>query len=494
MTGPETLRAPAEPLGADRGGGGGRVAGVYLIGICGTAMATLAAMLKRQGLRVRGSDAHAWPPMDRFLAAQGITPLPGYDAGHLTGDEDVVVIGNAVSRGNPEVEAVLARRMRYVSLPEMVRERFLWNARPIVVAGTHGKTTTTSMTAWALVEAGADPGFLAGGIPRNFGASYRLGGGDLFVIEGDEYDSAFFDKTAKFLKYLPFVAVVGNLEFDHADVYPDLAALRLAFRRFVALVPANGRVLLGHDDAGARGLRDAAHCRVETFGLGAGADWRAAGVEHGADRTRFDVLRGGEAVARVELPMIGAFNVRNALAAVAAGAAVGVPPAASAAALGGFAGVRRRLELRGSGRGVAVYDDFAHHPTAVRETLAALRAAAGGGRVWAVFEPRSATSCRRIFQAAYAEALAGADEVLVAPVFRTSLPAAERLSETRLVADLTAAGTRARHLGTMEAIGDAIVGEARPGDRVVLMSNGDFGGLRESLCRRLGARPAPADA
>ncbi|MYH28596.1 MAG: UDP-N-acetylmuramate:L-alanyl-gamma-D-glutamyl-meso-diaminopimelate ligase [Acidobacteria bacterium] len=466
---------------------------VYFIGICGTAMATLAAMLKRQGMQVRGSDADAYPPMDRFLAAEGITPWLGYDADHLTDDIDVVVIGNAVSRGNPEVEAVLARRMRYVSLPEMVRERFLWKSRPIVVAGTHGKTTTTSMTAWALVASGTDPGFLVGGIPRNFGASYRLGAGDLFVIEGDEYDSAFFDKTAKFLKYLPFVAVVGNLEFDHADIYPDLAALRLAFRRFLALVPSNGRVLLGSDDAGARELHDAAHCPVETFGLDAGADWRAVDVEHGAERTRFDVVFRDEVAARVDLPLIGAFNVRNALAAVAAGAAVGVSPDASASALRSFTGVRRRLELRGVGKGVAVYDDFAHHPSAVRETVAALRAAVAGGRVWAVFEPRSATSCRRIFQAAYAEALAGADEVIVAPVFRSALPPEERLSEARLVADLVAAGTRARHLPTIDAIGDAIVGEARAGDRVVLMSNGDFGGLRETLCRRFGEPAAPAD-
>jgi len=467
---------------------------VHFIGICGTAMATLAAMLKHRGMRVGGSDAHAYPPMDSFLAGQGITPLLGYDPDHLTDDIDIVVIGNAVSRGNPEVEAVLARRIRYVSLPEMVRERFLWDARPIVVAGTHGKTTTTSMIAWVLVEAGVDPSFLVGGIPRNFDASYRLGGGGLFVIEGDEYDSAFFDKTAKFLKYLPFVAIVGNLEFDHADIYPDLAALRLAFRRLLALVPANGRVLLGHDDAGARALGDAAHCAVETFGIDAGADWRAGGVERGPERTRFDVVHRDKPVARVDLPLIGAFNVRNALATVAAGAAVGVSPDAAAAALGSFAGVRRRLDLRGVGRGVAVYDDFAHHPTAVRETVAALQAASADGRLWAVFEPRSATSCRRVFQQAYAEALAGADEVLVAPVFRSALPAAERLSETQLVADLLAAGTPARHLETIEAIGDTIVGEARAGDRIVLMSNGDFGGLRESLCRRLGASSTPADA
>ena len=452
-------------------------------------MATLAAMLKRQGLQVRGSDAHAYPPMDGFLAAQGITPLLGYDAAHITGDIDVVVIGNAVSRGNPEVEAVLDRRMRYVSLPEMLRERFLWGRRPIVVAGTHGKTTTTSMTAWALVAAGAEPGFLIGGIPRNFDASFRLGGSDLFVIEGDEYDSAFFDKTAKFLKYLPFVAVVGSLEYDHADIYPDVEALRLAFRRFLTLVPRNGRVLIGADDAGARALGAVAHCRVETFGLDAAADWQAVDVEYGAERTRFDVRHRGGPVTRVDLPMLGAFNVRNALAAVAAGAAVGVAPGVSAAALGAFRGVRRRLELSGVGRGVAVYDDFAHHPTAVRETLAALRATSPAGRIWAVFEPRSATSCRRVFQAAYAEALAAADAVVIAPVFRASLPDDVRLSEAQLVADLAAAGTPARHLGSIAAIAETIDREARAGDLVVLMSNGDFGGLRDRLRDRLGGTP-----
>ena len=468
---------------------------VHLIGICGTAMATVAVLLKERGLDVRGSDEHAYPPMSELLAGHGIRPLEGYRAEHIADDLDLVVVGNAVSRGNAEVEAVLDRRMRYCSLPEIVREEFLWRARPIVVAGTHGKTTTSFMTAWALAEAGADPGFLIGGVSRDFGTSGRLGaGGGPFVIEGDEYDSAFFDKTAKFLKYLPFVAVVGNLEFDHADIYPDLAALRLAFRRFLALVPSNGRVLLGCDDAGARELQAAAPCPVETFGLDAGADWRAVDVEHGADRTRFDVTFRGAAAARVDLPLIGAFNVRNALAAVAAGAAVGVSPDASASALRDFTGVRRRLELRGVGRGVVVYDDFAHHPSAVRETVAAVRAAMAGGRVWAVFEPRSATSCRRVFQAAYAEALAAADEVIVAPVFRSALPVEERLSVTQLVDDLVAAGTRARHLPTMDAIGDAIVGEARAGDRVVLMSNGDFGGLRETLCRRLGTPPAPADA
>ena len=459
---------------------------VHLIGVCGTAMATLAAMLKQRGWIVTGSDAQAYPPMDQFLASQGIVPRIGYDATHVPADIDLAVIGNAVSRGNPEVEAVLERRVRYASLAETIRDHFLWGRRAIVIAGTHGKTTTTSMTAWALVNAGADPGFLVGGVPRNFDAGYRLGASDLFVIEGDEYDSAYFDKTAKFLKYLPFVAVVGSLEFDHADIYGDLDALTLAFRRFVGLVPRNGRLLLGADDAGARALANAAHCPVETFGLADDADWRAADLDYQPDRTAFDVRHAGTTVARVELPLLGAFNVRNALAAIAAGAAAGVAPDRLAAALGTFRGVRRRLELSGAGRGVSLYDDFAHHPTAVRETVAALRATAPSGRIWVLFEPRSATSCRRVFQADYAAGLAGADEVLIAPVYRTTIPADRRLDPARLAADLTASGTRARHVESINAMGVLVENETRAGDVVVLMSNGDFGGLRERLRERLG--------
>ncbi len=459
---------------------------VHLIGVCGTAMATLAAMLQEQGCSVTGSDAQAYPPMDQFLASQGIVPQIGYDAAHVTDDIDLAVIGNVVSRGNPEVEAVLERRIRYASLPETVRERFLWGRRPIVVAGTHGKTTTTAMTAWALLSAGADPGFLVGGVPRNFDAGYHLGRSDLFVIEGDEYDSAYFDKTAKFLKYVPFVAIVGSLEFDHADIYADLDALALAFRRLVALVPGNGRLLLGADDPGAGKLADHAHCPVETFGLGPDADWRADGIDYRSDRTVFDVRHGGATVARVTLPLLGAFNVRNALAAVAAGAAVGVSAVALAGALATFRGVRRRLERSGVGGGVTIYDDFAHHPTAVRQTLAALRATSPPGRIWALFEPRSATSCRRLFQADYAAALAGADQVVIAPVHRAGIPAGERLDTRQLAADLTASGTPARQAASVDAIAALVADEARAGDVVVLMSNGDFGGLRDRLRARLG--------
>ncbi len=447
-------------------------------------MASLAAMLKETGYDVRGSDSDIYPPMDRFLEEQGISPLLGYDASHITEDIDVVVIGNAVSRGNPEVETVLEKRLRYVSLPEMLRESFLWRQKPIVVAGTHGKTTTTSMIAWSLVQAGADPSFLIGGIPQNFDVSFRLGQGRSFVIEGDEYDSAFFDKTAKCLKYLPDIAVVGNVEFDHDDIYEDVGSLRLTFRRFLNLVPGNGLVLLGADDEEALALKAYATAPVETFGLNSGADWRAVDVIFEKDVTTFKVLHNNSVVADVKLPLLGAFNVRNALAAVAVSGAMEISPDRCAEALGAFRGVRRRLELRGTARGISVFDDFAHHPTAIRETLGALRAK-GSGRIRAVFEPRSATSCRKVFQTAFAEALALADDVVVAPVFRTSIPYEERLSVRDLVDDLRGGGTCAYAASTLQDVCEHIVGTSESGDVVVLMSNGEFGGLHSEILGRI---------
>ena len=399
---------------------------VHLIGICGTAMATLAAMLKEQGDDVGGSDQHVYPPMSDFLAARGIPCRDGFAASHIAADVDVVVVGNAVSRGNPEVEAVLDRGLRYRSLPEMVRETWLWDRRTIVVAGTHGKTTTSSLIAWLLTEGGHDPSFLIGGVTGNFDSSYRLGRGREFVIEGDEYDSAFFDKTAKFLKYLPDIAVVGNLEFDHADVYADFEAIRLAVRRFVTLLPRRGLLLVGADSPAALEAGAGALCPVESFGLSREAVWRASEVEPGPEGTAFTVEHRGSAVGRVRLPLIGSFNVRNALAAFAVARAVGLEPPGVGAAIGRFAGVRRRLEVRGRERGVTVYDDFAHHPTAVRETLSGLRAAFPSRRIWALFEPRSATACRRVFQDAFADAFGDADETIVWRVYRSMLPAAER--------------------------------------------------------------------
>jgi len=462
---------------------------IHLIGVCGTAMATLAALLKARGHRVGGSDQNVYPPMSDFLVAQGIPAASGYDARHITADLDLVVVGNAISRGNPELEAVLDRKIRYCSLPEALREHFLWGARSIVLAGTHGKTTTTALTAWLLTGGGLDPSMLVGGIALNFGdggSSYRLGAGRDFVLEGDEYDSAFFDKTAKFLKYLPEVAVIGNLEFDHADIYPDLDAVVTAFGRLVNLVPREGLLLLGADSPDARALARSAVSPVQTFGLSPDATWQADDIEHRDGRTHFAVRRSGAPFGRFESPLLGAHNVRNALAALAVGAHVGLGPDAMADALRAFRGIRRRLETVGVASGVTVLDDFAHHPTAVYETLAALRVGYPGRRLWAVFEPRSASSCRRVFQDAFARAFGAADEVIIAAVFRSTLPEPERLSATRLVEDLEARGEHARYIPAVPDIVQTIVAEHREGDVVVLMSNGAFGGIHQRLLRALG--------
>ena len=463
---------------------------IHLIGICGTAMATLAAMLKRKGLDVRGSDADVYPPMSDFLAAEGIPVFSGYRAEQITSELDLVIVGNAISRGNPELEEVLDRKIRYCSLPEAIREHFLWGARSIVIAGTHGKTTTTSLTGWVLTDGGADPSVLVGGIARNFGehgSSYRMGGGRDFVIEGDEYDSAFFDKTAKFLKYLPDIAVINNVEFDHADIYADMDAVTTAFARLVRLVPRKGLLLIGADSPAAQALASRAVSRLQTFGTSPGLDWQAHDLEAEAGSTRFRVRHKGEHFGEFTVPLLGAHNVRNALAAIAVATEVGIDPTRIHDALRRFAGVKRRLEVSGVADGVTVYDDFAHHPTAVAETLNGLRAAQPSARIWAVFEPRSASSCRRIFQAEFARAFGAADEVLIAPVFRSTLPEDERLSVSELVSDLRCSGQSAHAPASLDEIVTTIVREHRPGDLVVLMSNGGFGGIHGKLLAALSA-------
>jgi UDP-N-acetylmuramate: L-alanyl-gamma-D-glutamyl-meso-diaminopimelate ligase len=460
---------------------------MHFIGICGTAMATLAAMLKARGHDVQGSDHAVYPPMSDFLAREAIRVLDGYDAAHITPEIDLVVVGNAISRGNPELEEVLDRKIRYVSLPEAVRDHFLWQSRSIVIAGTHGKTTTTALAGWLLTAGGLDPSVLVGGIAHNFEGSYRLGSGRDFVIEGDEYDSAFFDKTAKFLKYLPDIVVVGNLEYDHADIYPDMDALRTAFRRLLTIVPRRGRVLLGADSPEAAALAANARGRVETFGIDGTADWRATAVEPVAGKMRFEVSHGDQPFGSFESPLVGVHNVRNALAAIAVGASVGLSAAEMRKGLAAFAGVRRRLERRGEARGVTVFDDFAHHPTAILETLRAVRASYPDRRVWAIFEPRSATSCRRVFQDDFARAFSesGADEILLPAVFRASLPEDERLSVERLVDDIVHAGGHARYVPKVDDIVKIVVDEARDGDLVVVMSNGGFDGIHDKLLTAL---------
>jgi UDP-N-acetylmuramate: L-alanyl-gamma-D-glutamyl-meso-diaminopimelate ligase len=466
----------------------------HFIGIAGTAMATLAAMLKARGVDVQGSDHGVYPPMSDFLAREGIRTFDAYRSGQITPEIDTVIVGNAISRGNPELEEVLDRKIRFQSLPEAIREHFLWNARSVVVAGTHGKSTTAALTAWLLTACGRDPSLLVGAIAVNFDSSYRLGGGREFVIEGDEYDSAFFDKTAKFLKYLPDIAIVGNLEYDHADIYPDMESLRTAFRRFVNLVPRNGRLVLGADSPEALALAPAARSVVVTFGEAPAADWRAAEIRPEAEHITFELTVQGSPEGHVRVPLHGRHNVRNVLAAMAAGHAAGLTVDEMRRALLEFRGVRRRLERRGTARGVAVFDDFAHHPTAILETLRAVRWSWPDRRIWAIFEPRSATSCRRVFQQDFARAFAesGADEVVLASIFRTTLPQDQRLDVDALVDDVTSQGTRARHVGEVDDIVRTVAAEAREGDVVVVMSNGGFGGIHEKLLAAL-AQPAPSE-
>jgi UDP-N-acetylmuramate: L-alanyl-gamma-D-glutamyl-meso-diaminopimelate ligase len=459
---------------------------VHLSGVCGTAMASLAGLLREQGHAVTGSDQDVYPPMSTQLEALGVPVLSPYAEANVPEDADLVVIGNALSRGNPEVELVLDRRLRHTSLPALVAEQFLRPRRSLVVAGTHGKTTTSGLLAFLLDRAGLAPSFLIGGVPNDFGRSYRLGQGAHFVIEGDEYDSAFFDKRPKFVHYLPTTAVIGNVEFDHADVYPDLAAVQTAFVRLLQVIPRGGLLVAGTESPALAPILPQARCRVESFGLHAEADWRAVDVRPLDGGSRFRLVRQGRDEGEFVVPMAGVHNVRNALAALAVAAEAGAEPAALREALGAFRGVKRRLELRGEVQGVAVYDDFAHHPTAVAATLAALRPPSGGGRLVAVFEPRSYTSRTRVFQDDFARAFAAADRVYVAAAHLPGkVPEAQRLCEADLVSAIGRQGGDAVFLPTVEAIVASLAAELQPGDRVAILSNGGFGGIHEKLLRAL---------
>ncbi len=467
---------------------------IHLSAVCGTAMASLAGLLREQGHEVTGSDQDVYPPMSTQLASIGIPILSPYAEANVPADADLVVIGNALSRGNPEVEAVLERRQRFTSAAALLGEEFLRPRRSLVVAGTHGKTTTTSLLAFLLHEAGLEPSFLIGGVPVDFDRSYRIGRGPHFVVEGDEYDCAFFDKRPKFVHYLPNVAILGNVEFDHADIYPDLAAVQLAFTRLLLMVPRDGLVVAGTESPALVELLGRAPCRVETFGLHDAADWRATQVRSGADGARFRLVVRGEDRGEVRLALAGDHNVRNALAALAVAVAEGVPLERARSALAGFRGVRRRLELRGVARGVTVYDDFAHHPTAVAATLSALRAQ-GEGRLVAVFEPRSYTSRTRVFQAEFARAFAAADRVIVSAAHLPGkVPEGQRLSEQDLVDGIRGAGVRADFVASVPEIVADLVASLRPGDRVAILSNGGFGGIHDKLLAALSAVDAAPES
>jgi UDP-N-acetylmuramate: L-alanyl-gamma-D-glutamyl-meso-diaminopimelate ligase len=463
---------------------------VHLSAVCGTAMGSLAGLLKARGHDVTGSDQDVYPPMSDQLAALGVPIRSPYREENVPADADMVVLGNALSRGNPEVEVVLDRKQRLNSMPALLAEEFLRDRTSVVVAGTHGKTTTTSMLSFLLTRGELDPSFLIGGVPVDEGRSWRLGGGEHFVVEGDEYDSAFFDKRPKFVHYRPDLAVLGNVEFDHADIYPDLDAVKLAFLRLLQVIPRRGRLIAGIDSPLAAELARSAFCAVTTFGFDEAAEWRAVDAGPAEEGWRFQLVRGGrdEGVFSVRLP--GEHNVRNALAALATASAVGVDLERSRTALAEFRGVKRRLEVRGVVGGISVYDDFAHHPTAVRETLKALRRVVGSGRLVAVFEPRSYTSRTRVFQEDFARALSGADLAVVASAhLPAKVPADQRVSERDLVNAIADSGGQGRFVEHVDEIVTVLAGELRRGDHVVVLSNGGFGGIHDKLLAALSGRP-----
>jgi UDP-N-acetylmuramate: L-alanyl-gamma-D-glutamyl-meso-diaminopimelate ligase len=455
---------------------------VHFAGICGTAMAATAAAMKDKGFSVTGSDQNAYPPMSVFLAERGIEVKAGYSELNLKHKPDLVVIGNALSRGNPEIETVIERKMRYCSLPEVLKEFFLRGKRSLVIAGTHGKTTTAALLAWVFEHNGLNPGFLVGGLPGNFKQGARFTESEWFIIEGDEYDTAFFDKRSKFLHYLPEVVIVNNLEFDHADVFENLGDIQTSFKRLINLVPRNGLLLANGDDSNVAPLLGVTHCPVKRFGFGETNSVRAFNLRLGPTASEFELPS-----FKFHLNLLGELNVRNALAVVACAKHCGLKNAQIQSALESFKGIRRRMEIRGISGGVTVIDDFGHHPTAIRETLRALRLKYGQEKIWAIFEPRSNTTRRNVFQSELVRAFEDADVVVIAQVARLELLAPhERLDPERLLSELTHQGKECAYLPDADSIVEHVAGRSKGGDVLCVFSNGGFGGIHDKLLRKLG--------
>jgi UDP-N-acetylmuramate: L-alanyl-gamma-D-glutamyl-meso-diaminopimelate ligase len=458
-----------------------QIRSVHFVGICGTAMASAAAAMQEKGFTVSGSDTNVYPPMSTFLAERKIDVMPTYAQKNLAHKPDLVVIGNAMSRGNPEVEAVLEHKLRYCSLPELLKEFFMQGKRVLVVSGTHGKTTTTSLLAWVFEHNKLKPSFLIGGIPNNLGQGARFTDSEWFIIEGDEYDTAFFDKRSKFVHYLPEVAIINNLEFDHADIFPDLASIQKSFSHFIRLVPQNGLLLVNGDDANIAPLLDVNFCPVKRFGLGENNAVRAFNLRYGPTASEFEIPS-----FKFHIDMVGELNVRNALAVVAAAKHCGLKNQQIQDAFSTFKGIKRRLEVKGIASGVTVVDDFGHHPTAIRETLKALRLKFPTQKIWAIFEPRSNTTRRNVFQKELAEAFLGADAVVVAEVAKLEqVPVEQRLDPAQLMLEIKASGKPAEYLPTVEAIVDHVKKNVNGGDVVCVFSNGGFGGIHQKLLSAL---------
>ena len=447
------------------------VKSVHFIGIGGTAMASVAGAMKDKGFVVTGSDQNVYPPMSNFLAAKQIAVMNGYSESNLDHKPDLVVVGNAISRGNPEAEVVLDRKLRFCSLPELLKEYFIRGKRSIVVTGTHGKTTTTSLLTWVFEHNGLNPSYLIGGIPNNFGQGARFTDSEWFILEGDEYDTAFFDKRSKFIHYLPEVAIINNLEFDHADIFPDLAAIETQFHHLVRTIPANGLIISNGADLNLeRVLGRGCWTPLERFALASG--WQA-GVQDASGA--FDILWQGDCQGRLKWDLLGVHNQLNALAAIAAARHGGVPPAVAIEALAQFRNVRRRMEVKGVIKGVTVYDDFAHHPTAIETTLAGLRARVNSARIIAVLEPRSNTMKQGVMKERLAASLAAADRVFC-------YSAGLAWDANAVLAPL---GDRIVVCDDFDRLLQQIVAAARTGDHIVIMSNGGFGGIHDKLLKAL---------
>jgi UDP-N-acetylmuramate: L-alanyl-gamma-D-glutamyl-meso-diaminopimelate ligase len=453
----------------------------HFLGICGTAMASVAAALQERGFKVTGSDENVYPPMSNFLERKGIALKEGYRAENIPADADVVVIGNVIKRGNPEVEAVLNKKLFYLSLPEVLKNYFLRGHHNLVVTGTHGKTTTTALLAWIMEKAGRKPGYLIGGIPKNFGEGARLNDSKYFVIEGDEYDTAFFDKRSKFVHYLPELVIVNNIEFDHADIFNNLDEIKISFRRLLNIVPQNGMVLINGDDPNC--VEVAKHCLAQMIEIGFSKNCaqRIRDVAYWGEGSRFKL---GEET--FEIPLVGEFNVHNAAMAAMAARFYDVPKTKIDTAFKSFTGIARRQELRGEAQGVKVIDDFGHHPTAIAQTLQALRHRFRGHRLWAVFEPRSNTTRRAVFQQQLPEALSLADGVFMSQVARLEqIPEDQRLKPERVVAAIAKTGRPAFYEHNADAIVDRIIPMLRSKDVVVIFSNGGFDNIHEKLLKKL---------
>ncbi|MDR3740954.1 MAG: UDP-N-acetylmuramate:L-alanyl-gamma-D-glutamyl-meso-diaminopimelate ligase [Terracidiphilus sp.] len=464
---------------------------IHLSGICGTAMASLAGLLQLKGHRITGSDKAAYPPMSDLLHALGIPVLEPYAAENLSPLPDLVVIGNALSRGNPEVERILDERIPFTSMAALLKEEFLTGREPLVVAGTHGKTTTTSMLAWiyqvaADDDASREPSFLIGGVAENFGSSFQLRPSHPFILEGDEYDTAFFDKGPKFLHYFPDALILTHVEFDHADIYADLDAVKTAFKRLVNLVPRRGRIVAYDGSPNVTECVANAFCPVERYGFSPDSAWQLRNLRHEDGLTRWEVWHAGALWATFEMRLAGEHNALNATAAAALATGQGIAKEAIVAALASFKSVKRRLEVRATVGGITIIEDFAHHPTAIRETLRALRSVYPQARLIAVLEPRSNTLRRKVLEHDLVESLRLADRVVLAGVYQQQrIPDAERLHPDEIIATLKAAGTPAELHPTADAIVDTLAPTLRSGDVVAILSNGGFDGIYEKLPARL---------